>query len=110
FRRNDDVAHSGRLNQLYPGGGIELIGMKLRCNLILIGRQRNAVDSHNMLSVARIGISLPHASQDRVGAPVDETSEARVTPPVKTRVAGLERMRVPAGLGVANRVGVSLSC
>ena len=90
---DDDVFHPGVLRELHPGVSVELGGIELpRELLVLLHRNLGAI--HDPLAETERLLAFPFARRNGVKAPVDEHSVLRLFEPGKPRLARFGRIRI----------------
>src|SRR6185369_995961 len=107
FGCNDDVAHPGRLDELYPAACVEFVRPETSGDFIPVRRERDAADSHDVLRISGVGHAAPFATEHGIRAPMNEATEPRIAPPLQSLVPPGQGIRIPTRLRVSRGFRVS---
>ena len=86
LRRDHDVFHAGVLRQLHPVVGLELHGVELHYERLVLAHG-NLRSVHDPFAEAERSLSLPFARRDRIEAPMDEEAVLRLPEPFESLLA-----------------------
>ena len=92
FRRDHQVFHPGVLCDAHPFGRVELLGVELRCELLVL-RAGDIGPRHDPLADLLRSLAVVLTRRHGIETPVDEHTEARVAPPRHARIALTRRLR-----------------